>query len=126
MITAKELNSFMGTDKYHKYQPLGENTKYFLLTDGAAFFVKECRCLWLLDLIYFAQPQLQQDPMLQEYQFWYINKAKQGAKVECFRDKDDLVRSYNIPDTNLFEYFADEQIRLYLCEGQFLMLPSEY
>ena len=126
MITAKELNSFMGTDKYHKYQPLGENTKSFLLTDGAAFLVKECRCLWLIDLIYSLQPQLQQDPMLQEYQFWYISKIKKGAKVECFRDKNDLAYSQNLPETDFFEYFADSQICLYLYEGQVLMLPSEY
>ncbi len=93
MITAKELKSFMGTDKYYKYQPLGENSKYFLLTDGAAFLTKECQCLWLIDLIYSLQPQLQQDPMLQEYQFWHINKVGKGAKIECFRDKEDL--AYN-------------------------------
>jgi hypothetical protein len=126
MITAEELKSFMNTEKYYKYQPLGENSKYFLLTDGTAFLTKECKCIWLINLIYSLQPQLQQEPMLKEYQFWNISKVGKGAKIECFRDKDDLAYSQDIPETDLFDFFADKLIRLYLYECQVLMLPSEY
>lgn len=112
------LNQFTGTEKYYRHF-LG-----ILYTDGVQYLAQTAKAYWLIDAIASWQldPKVNQDPMLQEIQFWKLQvNPDHSAVLSCERDTDDVVVTQDIPYTD----FPLESIKLYLNHGV-LMLPSEY
>jgi len=112
------LSHFTGTENYYRHS-VG-----ILYTDGVQYLAKEAGAYWLIDAIASWQldPKVNQDPMLQEIQFWKLEvKPDHTAVLSCERDTDDVAVTQDIPFTD----FPLESIRLYL-NNKVLMLPSEY
>ena len=67
-------------------------------------------------------PQVKQDRMLREIQFWKLRvNPDNSAVLTCERDKDDVALTQAIEFTD----FPLEEVKLYLSNGV-LLLPSEY
>lgn len=119
-LTQSELDQFIGTEYYHRYNNL-------LLTDGVLFLAQKGECFWLLDLILSVQdlPQIKDDPYLQCMQFWtLIVNEDQTAKVICERDTDDVVYEQKIDYT---DFPFSTRIWLNRYDHRFVaMLSSEY
>ena len=119
-MTSKNLNleQFTGTENYYQHW-LGIH-----YTDGVKYLADEAAAHWLIDAIasWQSSPQVKQDRMLQEIQFWKLRvNSDQSATLTCERDSDDVALTQEIEFTD----FPLEEVRLYLSNGV-LLLPSEY
>lgn len=119
-MTTKTLNlqQFTGSETIYRHW-LG-----ILYTEGVKYLAEEAGAYWLIDAIASWQPspQVKQDPMLQEIQFWKLRvNPDNSAVLTCERDSDDVALTQEIEFTD----FPLEEVRLYL-SNRVLMLPSEY
>lgn len=117
-LTEVDLAQFTGTSMYYQHL-LG--VQY---TDGVHFLAERGEAYWLIDAIasWQSDPRVNQDPMLQQIQFWkLIVNDDQSALLVCERDEGDIAVRQEIPFTD----FPLKCITLYLQQGV-LLLPSEY
>lgn len=111
--------------------------KCLLYTDGVKFLADAANCYWLVDAIASYQLKCQRDPLLCEFQVWYLLRPHQqvmpqilvpdsGAVLACWKH-EPLVRGWVDPVIQQVIDFCDfplESFKLY-CAGGVLMLPSE-
>jgi hypothetical protein len=117
-LTEADLAQFTGTSTYYQHA-LG-----IQYTDGVHYLAEYGGAYWLLDAIASWQidPQVNQDPMLQQIQFWKLTvNDDRSALLVCERDAGDIAVSQEIPFTD----FPLKQITLYFQQG-IVLLPSEY
>ena len=110
-----ELEQFRGSDIIYKYW-LG--LKY---TAGIKHLAEIAQCWWLVDAIASYQPNLQDNPKLQEFQIWHLVVQHNSGTLICEWDTNQEVLRQEIEYTD----FPLSNIKLYLAEN-ILMLPSEY
>lgn len=94
-----DLRRFTGSDTPYRYSSL---FPHLYLTEGAKYLA-EHNHYWLMDVIgsYQHHPKVRSDKMLQEIQFWTLEKNKNdSAMVRCLRDTDDLVLYQKIKFTD--------------------------
>lgn len=139
-LIESDLRQFTGTAQYWRS---GSPFHPFLYTDGVQHVASHGEAYWLLDLIgsWQIEPEVKNDPMLLEMQFWTLTVNENSTAIAiCERDSDDVVVSQNIPYTD----FPLREIRLYLAHMEnywnyavedgprsnanygILLLPSEY
>lgn len=139
ILTVENLAQFTGTETYWRLSHLYP----FLCTDGVHFLAEQGGAFWLLDAIasWQSEPNVKNDPMLKEIQFWTLNvNVDQSAVLTCERDKGDVVVTQEIVWTD----FPLPVVKLYLCNMEcfwahhqtdrprrtrdygVLILPSEY
>jgi len=117
-LTEADLAQFTGTSTYHQH------SRGIQYTDGVHYLAEQGGAFWLIDAIASWQidPQVNQDPMLQEIQFWKLTvNNDQSALLICERDKGDVAVSQTISFTD----FPLREITLYFQQGV-ILLPSEY
>ena len=126
-----DLARFVGSENYYLHW-----LKSFTYTDGVKFLADTAACYWLLDAIASYQPQCRKDPMLAEFQVWFllqaghaaipwIEVAGNSAVLTCWRDTPTSPSPPSIRQDILFTDFLLPEIKLYVSCGV-LMLPSEY
>ena len=126
MSLERELDSFIGTEEYHRHDigPL-------LLTDGAKYLANKANCYWLISAIGSYQGDLVEGKLtpgkrrLRDFPilFWTLEVAEdKSAILTCVEDT-----GYTPLIVQAFKYtdFPLKRITLYLQRGV-LMLPSEY
>ena len=113
----QSLNSFTGTEKYHRFSPLSQ----LVMTDGVKFLAEEAGAYWLLDIIASYQSKCMKDNMLKDFQIWTLTVEDGSGVVKCERDTDDVAFTQDIPYTD----FPLDSIKLYCIKGV-ILLPSEY
>jgi hypothetical protein len=89
-LKAEDLSHFTGTVNYWR---TGMPWHPFVYTDGVRHVVTDGEALWILDLIgsWQPEPQVKNDPMLQDMQFWTLTvNDDHSAEMRCERDKDDV------------------------------------
>lgn len=115
-LTESDLRQFTGTTRYWRS---GLPLHPFLYTDGVQHVACHGQAYWLLDLIgsWQREPEVKNDPMLLEMQFWTLTVHENlSAVATCERDSDDVVVRQKIPHTD----FPLQTIRLYLvCVGNY-------
>jgi len=140
VLKESDLSQFTGTNQYWRS---GLPIHPFLYTDGVQYLANKGGAYWLLDLIgsWQIEPEIKNDPMLVEMQFWTLTVSENASAVAiCERDSGDVVVSQKIPCTD----FPLPRIQLYLAHvGNYwsysvtcgprtnadygvLLLPSEY
>lgn len=112
-----DLNSFTGTEKYHRYYSL-------LLTEGAHFLAEKTGCFWLMDVIWTHTVSKQ---WFGKESFITCTLAVENGKGKVtFDDGNGSILSLqNIQYTD----FPLEEFKLFIVSDgvQFVvMLPSEY
>lgn len=110
LLTESDLRQFTGTMQYWRS---GNPFHSFLYTDGVQYLANHGQAYWLLDLIasWQIEPEVRNDPVLLEMQFWTLTVHEDLSAVAiCERDSDDVVVRQKIPYTN----FPLQTIRLYL------------
>ncbi|MFP4336414.1 MAG: DUF6876 family protein [Halothece sp.] len=133
MITAEQLQTqlqqFTGTNFYYQH--------WFGLryTDGIKFLANSAKCYWLIDAIASYQPQLQQIPMLRQFQLWVFvvgnnhefiqPKPENQAVLTCWEDTPKLGIKPAITQQIPYTDFPLPKLYLYV-ESQVLLLPSEH
>ena len=139
-LKGEDLRQFTGTAQYWKS---GLPWHPFLYTDGVQYLAAKGEAYWLLDLIgsWQAQPQVKDDPILGEMQFWTLTvNENRSAVAICERDSGDVAAKQVLGYTD----FPLPKVRLYLahmvCFWRYssnqgprtnadygmLLLPSEY
>lgn len=140
LLTESDLRQFTGTTRYWRS---GSPFHPFLYTDGVQHVASHGEAYWLLDLIgsWQIEPEVKNDPMLLEMQFWTLTVHENSSAVAiCERDSGDVAVSQRIPYTD----FPLQEIRFYLAHMEnywnhvgkdeprsnanygILLLPSEY
>lgn len=117
VLNEADLAQFTGTEQWYQH-PLG-----ILYTDGVRHVAQQGGAYWLIDAIasWQLEPDVRDDSMLQEIQFWkLVVNEDRSAVLTCERDTDDVAVTQSIPLTD----FPLRSIRLFLEDGV-LMLPSE-
>ena len=118
-ITAKDLESFTGTEGYY-FLPGFPNYNY---TDGIRYLAIEAQAYWLITDIFRWQQSLsiKNDTELQYFQMWILKVDRDSSAIlTCYRDTDQPVITQKIPFTD----FPLAQVKLYLKQNV-LLLPSE-
>ncbi|MEM9447015.1 MAG: DUF6876 family protein [Cyanobacteria bacterium P01_E01_bin.6] len=118
-LTESDLARFTGSDVIYKHPVF--NIRY---TEGVQYMAEHAGAYWLIEAIasWQFEPQVREDPMLQEIQFWALTvNDDSSAVLVCERDTDDVVVTQSIAMTD----FPLRSIKLYFQQGV-LLLPSEY
>jgi hypothetical protein len=116
-LNEADLAQFTGTEQWYQHA-LG-----ILYTDGVRHVAQQGGAYWLIDAIasWQFEPDVRDDAMLQEIQFWkLVVNEDRSAVLTCERDTDDVAVTQELEFTD----FPLRSIRLFLEDGV-LMLPSE-
>lgn len=144
-LREEDLRQFSGTERYYT---TGIPWHPFVYTDGVHYVVHRGEAFWMLDVIgsWQTDPKVKKDKMLQDIQFWTLEKDKHSSRavMRCERDENDVVVEQKISYTDfplpsmrfylahMWCYWdarskknADEDLGLRPSTGV-LLLPSEY
>lgn len=108
----EQLCHYTGTEAYHQY--------FFnmLLTDGVKAMAEEFQSYWMLDIIVFWQPWIEE----KDFQVWKLEvKEDASAVVTCTDGNGVLLKQKEIPFTD----FTAKEATIWV-EGNVLLLPSEH
>lgn len=120
-----ELSQFTGSENFYRHWLGG-----LIYTDGVQYLAEQAQAFWLIDAIASHQPRARRDPMLRDFQIWFLrkNKTGNGARLECWRDtgegqKAAIVQRIEFTDFP-FDAVDSREVKLYVENGT-LCLPSE-
>lgn len=117
-LTEASLVQFIGSETFYQHS---FGIRY---TEGVKYMADHGGAYWLIDAIasWQSDPQVCNDQMLQEIQFWKLTvNEDRSATLTCERDEGDIAITQEIPFTD----FPLREIRLY-CQQGIVLLPSEY
>lgn len=128
------LDRFYGTEGYYRLTTIPSAS--CVLTDGARFLADNADCYWLFDAIFAAQlrPEVREDSMLQQMQFWSLRRGDgNAATLICERDSGDVAWKQEIEFTD-FPFDAISEPRVWVAptylgnntKALVAYLPSEH
>lgn len=119
-ITPLDLRQFIGTENYCRHS-IARN---YLYTDGVQYLAEKAGAYWLVDAIFFHQPdkRISRNEELAAFQCWTLTVADDNSAVlTCDDGNKNTILTQEIPFTDI----PLKEISLWL-EHKVLLLPSEH
>lgn len=122
-ISESDLRQFSGGDDRYRHW-LGA----IVYTGGVKYLAESAGAYWLIDAIASHQRKAMRNPRLREIQFWELKVAEDRSAVLTCREDGGMPPAIRqkIEYSDFRENCGLESVKLYLCDGAVLMLPSEY